>query len=256
MRLEIRGLKFSYNDHVAIDSIDASFETGKAVGIVGPNGSGKTTLLKLIAGILPASDGEILLDGFIADPGELRKHVGYVFQNPDNQIIGSTVLEDVAFGLENMGVPREKMPERIRWALEKVEMWELRERNPSTLSGGQKQRLAVASMLAVSPAFLALDEPTSMLDMKGREEVLVVLKKLKAEGHGIIIATHDVYEMLLCDEILVLDGGKVRFHVTLGSGWSRELARYLPESFEIKIADFCGVNPLNLRELIHVGDFT
>ena len=253
MRLEVRGLRFNYGDRVAIDSVDAVFETGKAVGVMGPNGSGKTTFLKLVAGILSPSRGEVFMDGDPIGSEELRRHVGYVFQNPDNQIIGSTVLEDVAFGLENMGVPREKMLDRIRWALEKVELWDLRERNPSTLSGGQKQRLAVASILAVSPTFLALDEPTSMLDVKGREEVLEVLRKLKNEGHGIIIATHDVHEMMLCDEILILDGGKVRFRVTLDAEWSSDLVDLLPESFEMKIASFCGVNPLNLRELVRVG---
>ena len=169
----------------AVKGVSFNIEQGKIVGIVGKNGSGKSTLAKLFNGLIKPDSGKIIVDGFEPNDKkslfEIRKRVGVVFQNPDNQLVASIVEDDVAFGPENLGLKREEIGKRIDFALKSVGMEKYRHSSPERLSGGQKQRIAIAGVLALSPKILILDESTAMLDPKGRKEVLEVIKKLNRE---------------------------------------------------------------------------
>ena len=173
--------------------------------LLGRNGSGKTSLLKIIAGLLEQSEGEIYFDGEKVEREERLEKCGYVFQNPQTQVIGVTVEEDIAFGLENVGMDREEMKKRVEEVLKEVSLWDLREFDPSLLSGGQLQRLAMASIIALNPSVLLLDEPISMLDPDGAKEVVEVIRKV-SEGRIVIIATHDVEHFDFADSVLYLSG--------------------------------------------------
>jgi len=215
--ITFENVKFSYpaSDGVfAVNGVSFSVKKGEFLSIIGHNGSGKSTLARLVNGLLEADSGKITVLGMNVSEGknslEIRKHVGIVFQNPDNQMVASIVEDDVAFGPENIGIEREEIGRRIEWALKAVGMEEFREATPSRLSGGQKQRIAVAGVLAVKPEVLILDESTAMLDPKGRREVMEVVRRLnKEEGITVILITHFMEEALLADRTLVMNRGEI-----------------------------------------------
>jgi energy-coupling factor transport system ATP-binding protein len=214
--IECENVKFSYPDSetYAVDGVSFKLRKGEFLSVIGHNGSGKSTLARLLNGLLEADSGKITVLGMDVAEGknaiEIRKHVGVVFQNPDNQMVASIVEDDVAFGPENIGIDREEIGERIEWALEAVGMSEYRTATPSRLSGGQKQRIAVAGVLAIKPDVLILDESTAMLDPKGRREVIDVVKRLnKEEGMTIILITHFMEEALLADRTIVMNKGQI-----------------------------------------------
>ncbi|GHV61334.1 energy-coupling factor transporter ATP-binding protein EcfA [Spirochaetia bacterium] len=198
----------------ALDEINLDIEKGSFVVIVGQNGSGKSTFAKHINGILTPTGGSILVyDRDTAVAGnifEIRKKVGMVFQNPDNQIIGSIVEEDVAFGPENLGIAPEEIRLRVAESLAQVRMSEYRRSSPNRLSGGQKQRVSIAGILAMKSDCIVLDEPTAMLDPQGRQEVLALLKKLnREEGITVILITHHMEEAIQADRVIVIGEGQV-----------------------------------------------
>lgn len=205
---------FSSNGEFALRGVDFTVEEGEFVAVLGHNGSGKSTLARLINGLLTPTSGEVTVLGM--DVGEeknlfdIRRQVGIVFQNPDNQTVASIVEDDVAFGPENIGVPREEIGERIRFALQAVGMEEYRHATPTRLSGGQKQRIAIAGVLALKPRVMILDESTAMLDPKGRREVIDVVRKLnKEEKITVILITHFAEEALLADRAVVMHQGRI-----------------------------------------------
>jgi energy-coupling factor transport system ATP-binding protein len=200
----------------AIKDISLHIEEGTFVALVGHNGSGKSTLAKLLNGLLLPTSGDVKIFGnSTLDPDkiyDIRKSVGMVFQNPDNQMIASIVEDDIAFGPENLGIERQEIIRRVEWALSKVGMLEYRKRTPFKMSGGQKQRLAIAGVLAILPKILVLDESTAMLDPKGRNEVLKVAHELnRQEGITVIHITHFMDEALNADRLVVMDSGKIVF---------------------------------------------
>ncbi len=208
----------SYNDDgtvgraVGVENVTLSIKKGTFVALVGHNGCGKSTLAKLVNGLLIPAEGTVKVFG--ADTAkdnifEIRKNVGMVFQNPDNQMVASIVEEDVAFGPENLGVPQPQIVERVQSALEAVGMSEFAKNSPHKLSGGQKQRIAIAGALAIRPQVLVLDESTAMLDPQGRKEVLEVAHKLNGEGMTVILITHFMEEVLDCDSVVVMNCGHV-----------------------------------------------
>ena len=210
-------VKFSYpgaDGALALNGIDLTVKKGEFLSVIGHNGSGKSTLARLINGLLEADSGKIEVLGLNVSEGknslEIRKHVGIVFQNPDNQMVASIVEDDVAFGPENIGIEREEIGRRIEWALQAVGMEQFRHSTPTRLSGGQKQRIAIAGVLAIKPDIIVLDESTAMLDPKGRREVIEVIKRLnKEEGMTVILITHFMEEALLADRTIVLNRGEI-----------------------------------------------
>ncbi len=216
--IKVDNVSFTYGSGedsiVAVKDLSLEISKGDFVVLLGHNGSGKSTFAKLLNGILVPTDGKITVDGVdVADEKtifELRRKVGMVFQNPDNQMVASIIEDDVAFGPENLGVPREEIVKRVDWALETVGMSEHRDRTPLKLSGGQKQRVAIASVLAMLPDVLILDESTAMLDPEGRTEVVDTVKKLNEEkGVTIILITHYMDEALNADKIFVMSEGRI-----------------------------------------------
>ncbi len=202
------------NKILVFDQLDLKIQKGSFTVILGHNGCGKSTLAKHMNAILLPCGGKMYAAGFdTAEESHLfdiRKHIGMVFQNPDNQIVASVVEEDVAFALENMGVPQEEMRERVDEALKAVGMYEYREHSPSQLSGGQKQRVAIAGIIAMRPDCIVLDEPTAMLDPAGRREVMKTIKRLNREnGVTIILITHYMDEAAQAERVIVMDGGKI-----------------------------------------------
>lgn len=221
--IRVEDLHFAYNAGTAgaipaLAGISLSIRRGEWVAIVGHNGSGKSTLARHFNAVLTPTRGRVTVDGMdTADPRNvlpIRQRVGMVFQDPDNQIVGTVVEEDVAFGPENLGVPRQELRRRVRGALEAVGMWEYRHRAPHLLSGGQKQRVAIAGALAMEPACLVLDESTSMLDPAGRADVLRFVQDLHAQGVTIVIITHFMEEAVLADRIIVLEQGRMALEGT------------------------------------------
>ena len=209
-------LKYSYpgQEDFAVNGVSFSVARGEFVSVIGHNGSGKSTLARLLNGLLEADEGKVTVLGMDVAEGknalEIRKHVGIVFQNPDNQMVASMVEDDIAFGPENLGVEREEIGRRIDWALSAVGMEKYRNSTPTRLSGGQKQRIAVAGVLAIKPDVLILDESTAMLDPKGRREVIEVVSRLnKEEGMTIILITHFMEEALLADRTIVMNRGEI-----------------------------------------------
>ena len=199
--------------HVLKD-FNLSIEQGSFVAILGHNGSGKSTVAKLTNGILFADSGTVTVNGKVAKNDDsiydIRRDAGMVFQNPDNQIVSSIVEEDVAFGVENLGVPADECRKRVDDALKTVGMYEYRLKTPSKLSGGQKQRVAVAGIIAMKPKCIILDEPTAMLDPNGRKEVIDTVMKLnKEEGITIVLITHYMDEAVKADRVVVMDNGKI-----------------------------------------------
>jgi energy-coupling factor transport system ATP-binding protein len=214
LRIEHLSFQYPHAKEAALKDISFSVYQGEWVSIIGQNGSGKSTLAKILNGLLLPNEGVILVNGEIILSEEtiwdVREHIGMVFQNPDNQFVGTTVQDDVVFGMENRGVPRNEMIERLQYALSLVGMEEFAEQEPHTLSGGQKQRVAIASVLALRPSILILDEATSMLDPMGRKEVMETVQQLVQANHMTVISiTHDLEEAAQSDRIVVLDRGNI-----------------------------------------------
>ena len=209
-------VKFSYEEDgqdYAVNGVSLSVEEGEFVAVLGRNGSGKSTLAKLINALLVPTEGKVTVFGMDTLDAkmtfEIRKNAGMVFQNPDNQTVASVVEDDVAFGPENIGVPREEIGKRIEFALDAVGMQEFRHATPSRLSGGQKQRVAIAGVLAILPRIMILDESTAMLDPRGRREVMEVIKRLNRErGMTVILITHFMDEALQADRAIVMHRGE------------------------------------------------
>jgi len=205
-------VSFSYpgSGRPALSEASLDLRPREYVGVVGPNGSGKSTLVRLLNGLLRPDSGRVLVSGRdpVTEPFEVRKHLGILFQNPENGLVAPFVEDDVAFGLENLGVPRQEMRERVARAVRAVGLQGYERREPHTLSGGEKQRVALAGLLAVEPEILVLDEPTSMLDAAGRREVLEYLQDLRSEK-TVLHVTHHLEELTGADRILVLNGGEL-----------------------------------------------
>lgn len=214
--ISIKNIHFNYQDQdtrEALSDVSLDVYEGEWLAIIGHNGSGKSTLAKMMNGLLEASSGEIHIDGQLLTEDtvyEARRKVGMVFQNPDNQFVGTTVEDDIAFGLENIGMPRDEMVRKINTSLEMVRMTKFKEKEPARLSGGQKQRVAIAGMIALAPKVVILDEATSMLDPQGRYEVISTIQQLhKEKGITVISITHDLDEAAQADRVLLMEGGKV-----------------------------------------------
>ena len=214
--IEMKDLTFRYQEEdqtPALNKVSLNINQGEWIAIIGHNGSGKSTLAKTINGLLLPESGSIKVNGQEINEKtiwEVRRNVGMVFQNPDNQFVGSTVEDDVAFGLENQGVPREEMLVRVRESLEQVRMAKFMRKEPSRLSGGQKQRVAIAGIVALRPNVIILDEATSMLDPEGRLEVIATVKKIKEENNLTVLSiTHDIDEAANANRIFVMKKGEL-----------------------------------------------
>lgn len=215
--VKFENVNFSYREDgrdLALQGVNLSIEEGQFVAVLGRNGSGKSTLAKLVNVLLTPLSGKVTVFGMDTSDEkmtfEIRKNAGMVFQNPDNQTVASIVEDDVAFGPENIGVPREEIGKRIEFALDAVGMQEFRQSTPTRLSGGQKQRVAIAGVLAIMPKIMILDESTAMLDPKGRREVMDVIKKLNKErGMTVILITHFMDEALQADRAVVMHRGEI-----------------------------------------------
>ncbi len=198
---------------VALDGISLDIEKGSFAAVVGMNGSGKSTLAKCLNGLLAPSSGRVIVDGFDTAEEEhiwdVRSRVGMVFQNPDNQIVSSIVEDDVAFGPENLGVEPKEIRRRVDEALRRVGMYELKDKGAHMLSGGQKQRIAIAGAIAMRPECIVFDEPTAMLDPKGRDSVMGIIRDLNSEGITCVLITHFMSEAEQADRVIVLKKGKV-----------------------------------------------
>ena len=212
--IQLTGVTYAYEDGApAVNQVSLEITKGEYLAVVGKNGSGKSTLAKLINGLLLPDEGEVRVFGLSTrEEGrmrDIRRQVGMVFQNPDNQIVASIVEEDVAFGPENLGISPAEIRQRVQEALRAVGMWEYRRRAPHMLSGGQKQRVAIAGILAMEPAIIVFDESTSMLDPKGREDITAIMEMLNRErGITVIHITHSREEAMMADRVLVMESGK------------------------------------------------
>ncbi|MEI8217085.1 MAG: energy-coupling factor transporter ATPase [Eubacteriales bacterium] len=218
--IKIEHLYFEYKREEDNETVKALFDVsldikrGSFVSIIGHNGSGKSTLAKNINALLLPSAGVVYVNGHDTKDDkwlwEIRQNAGMVFQNPDNQLVSSIVEDDVAFGPENLGVEPEEIRKRVNEALISVDMYDERKKAPHLLSGGQKQRVAIAGVIAMRPDCIILDEPTAMLDPKGREEVMNIIKKLNNEGITIVLITHFMDEAAKADRVIIMDSGKVK----------------------------------------------
>ena len=218
--IEANRISFSYPSYegeipsLVLDGVDVSIEEGEFVAVLGHNGSGKSTLAKHFNAILVPTEGNVSVSGISTAEEtklfEIRQEVGMVFQNPDNQIVATIIEEDVAFALENLGVPPKEIRERVDDALKKVDMYDYRLHAPNQLSGGQKQRIAIAGIIAMRPKCVVLDEPTAMLDPKGRREVMETMQRLnREEGITVINITHFMEEAVLADRVVVMERGRI-----------------------------------------------
>ena len=214
--IDVKNLSFRYKEsqeYYDVKDITFHVKRGEWLSIVGHNGSGKSTTVRLIDGLLEAESGEIVIDGqrlTEENVWNIRRQIGMVFQNPDNQFVGATVEDDVAFGLENQGLSRQEMKKRVEEALALVGMLDFKKREPARLSGGQKQRVAIAGVVALRPAILILDEATSMLDPEGRRELIETVKGIRKDYDMTVISiTHDLEEVAMSDRVLVLKKGEI-----------------------------------------------
>ena len=214
--IDVKNLSFRYKEsqeYYDVKDITFHVKRGEWLSIVGHNGSGKSTTVRLIDGLLEAESGEIVIDGqrlTEENVWNIRRQIGMVFQNPDNQFVGATVEDDVAFGLENQGLSRQEMKKRVEEALDLVGMLDFRKREPARLSGGQKQRVAIAGVVALRPAILILDEATSMLDPEGRRELIETVKGIRKDYDMTVISiTHDLEEVAMSDRVLVMKKGEI-----------------------------------------------
>lgn len=215
--ISLQNIFYRYNvneEDYVLNDVSLTIDKGEWITLIGANGSGKSTLVKTLNGLNAPQKGEVFIDDLALNEENIwtiRQKVGMVFQNPDNQFVGSTVQDDVAFGLENIGLPREEMFERIDDVLERVGMTDYKLVEPAKLSGGQKQRVAIAGVLALKPEIIVLDEATSMLDPKGRAEVLATVKSIKEESNVTVISiTHDINEAAQADRIFVMEQGQIK----------------------------------------------
>ena len=269
--IEFKNVNFSYvvdddeENKVTVDvlkNFNLTIEKGSFVAILGHNGSGKSTTAKLINGINIAQSGEVIVDGQKVEDNDtifdIRRKVGMVFQNPDNQIVSSIVEEDVAFGVENLGIEPKEIRERVDNALKTVGMYEHRLKAPNKLSGGQKQRVAVAGIIAMKPMCIVLDEPTAMLDPSGRREVMNTVKKLnKEEGITIVLITHYMDEAVQADRVVVMDDGQIKLDDTPRNVFSKvdeikALGLDVPQSTELvyRLGIKCENTVLNANECV------
>lgn len=269
--IEFKNVNFSYvvdddeENKVTVDvlkNFNLTIEKGSFVAILGHNGSGKSTTAKLINGINIAQSGEVIVDGQKVEDNDtifdIRRKVGMVFQNPDNQIVSSIVEEDVAFGVENLGVEPKEIRERVDNALKTVGMYEHRLKAPNKLSGGQKQRVAVAGIIAMKPMCIVLDEPTAMLDPSGRREVMNTVKKLnKEEGITIVLITHYMDEAVQADRVVVMDDGQIKLDDTPRNVFAKvdeikALGLDVPQSTELvyRLGIECENTVLNANECV------
>ena len=214
--IDVKNLSFRYKEsqeYYDVKGITFHVKRGEWLSIVGHNGSGKSTTVRLIDGLLEAESGEIVIDGqrlTEENVWNIRRQIGMVFQNPDNQFVGATVEDDVAFGLENQGLSRQEMKKRVEEALDLVGMLDFKKREPARLSGGQKQRVAIAGVVALRPAILILDEATSMLDPEGRRELIETVKEIRKDYDMTVISiTHDLEEVAMGDRVLVMKKGEI-----------------------------------------------
>lgn len=216
--ISVENVRFSYeteqqNKKDVLKGVSLNVEKGEFVALLGHNGCGKSTLAKLLNAMIIPQEGRVIVDGMDTKNDELtfkiRRNVGLVFQNPDNQLVASIVEEDVAFGPENLGIPPKEIRQRVDSALKAVDMYEYRLQAPHKLSGGQKQRVAIAGIMAMQPSCIVLDEPTAMLDPNGRQEVLNAVKQLNERGITIILITHYMDEAVLADRVIVMDDGNI-----------------------------------------------
>lgn len=256
--VEVNNIDFKYEntDKNVIDDISLNINKGEFIAILGHNGSGKSTFAKILNLLIMPNAGSLKICGIdskdIEEPWELRKHAGMVFQNPDNQIVATVVKEDVAFGLENIGVKHDEMQPKIDEALKNVNMFEFADRAPHLLSGGQKQRIAIAGVLAMMPDVIIFDEATSMLDPVGRSEILDVVQRLnKDSGITIIWITHFMEEAVLADRVAVFNDGKISMLGTPGEVFRdaehiRALGLDVPPMVEL--AEFLKKNNISLSD--------
>ena len=214
--IDVKNLSFRYKEsqeYYDVKDITFHVKRGEWLSIVGHNGSGKSTTVRLIDGLLEAESGEIVIDGqrlTEENVWNIRRQIGMVFQNPDNQFVGATVEDDVAFGLENQGLSRQEMKKRVEEALDLVGMLDFKKREPARLSGGQKQRVAIAGVVALRPAILILDEATSMLDPEGRRELIDTVKGIRKDYDMTVISiTHDLEEVAMSDRVLIMKKGEI-----------------------------------------------
>ncbi|CKH98178.1 ABCtransporter ATP-binding protein cobalt transport [Streptococcus pneumoniae] len=214
--IDVKNLSFRYKEnqnYYDVKDITFHVKRGEWLSIVGHNGSGKSTTVRLIDGLLEAESGEIVIDGqrlTEENVWNIRRQIGMVFQNPDNQFVGATVEDDVAFGLENQGLSRQEMKKRVEEALDLVGILDFKKREPARLSGGQKQRVAIAGVVALRPAILILDEATSMLDPEGRRELIGTVKGIRKDYDMTVISiTHDLEEVAMSDRVLVMKKGEI-----------------------------------------------
>jgi energy-coupling factor transport system ATP-binding protein len=244
---------FRHNDgqEWTLENINLTITKGEWISIIGPNGSGKSTFAKLLNGLYLPTEGTVHVNGLSTVNEEsviaIRRQVGMVFQNPDNQFIGVTVEDDVAFGLENAGIPREMMRQRVVDSLKKVKMLPYKDVEPHRLSGGQKQRVAIAGIIALSPQIIIFDEASSMLDPQGRKELIALMQQLHNEGMTIIAITHDTSELLYADRIIQFIDGKVTF-----DGTPKQLFltdnKYLDAPFTVQMKQLLKSRGIPLRE--------
>lgn len=212
--IQIKNISFNYPEQEKLfNNFSMNIQEGKWTAIIGQNGSGKSTLARLIDGLIVLKSGQIIVDGLTVNDTnifEIRNKIGMVFQNPEDQFVGATVEDDVAFGLENRQVPREQMHQIVEQSLRQVGMWDFRDRIPANLSGGQKQRVAIAGIIALSPKIIILDEATSMLDPRGRQNILKLVNQIKRENNLTVISiTHDIDEAAGADQVIVVNQGQV-----------------------------------------------
>jgi energy-coupling factor transport system ATP-binding protein len=218
--IEFKNVSFQYphSEELALNNVSFHINNNEWVAIIGHNGSGKSTIAKLMNGLLTPTKGEIFVEDIPVNQENLwdiRKKVGLVFQNPDNQFVGTTVVDDVAFGLENHGIPREEMINRIDSSLRAVNMEDYYNHEPHRLSGGQKQRVAIASVLAVLPDVMILDEATAMLDPKGRKAIMRTVQNIREDREvSVVTITHDLNEVLFADRVIVMNSGQIWYEGT------------------------------------------
>ena len=218
MKIEFKNVSFKYDELDVLDDVSFTINDGESVAIIGPNGSGKSTIAKLMTGLLEANKGSIYIDNILLNEksvDDIRKKIGIIFQNPDNQFVGITVIDDIAFGLENRQIERSEMIKIIDKYSKMVHVDNLLYKNPEEISGGQKQRVAIAGVLALEPSLLIFDEATSMLDPIGVSEINKTLKMLKFEAQKTIITiTHNIEEILYFDKVILLNEGKIKAVLT------------------------------------------
>ena len=249
--IQLKDIRFAYEQseeektqplQYALDGVSFDVEKGSFVAIVGSNGSGKSTIAKHMNALLLPTSGTVLVDGMDTAvvsqtaPWEIRKKVGMVFQNPDNQLVSSIVEDDVAFGPENIGIDPAEIRTRVHQALTLVGMYEHRKKGPHLLSGGQKQRIAIAGVIAMDPECVVFDEPTAMLDPKGRREIMGIIRMLHDQGRTIVLITHFMEEAAEADRIIIMEHGKLHADGTPAEIFSKEDLGVLGYPFAVRMA--------------------